>query len=406
MSERISDMIRYVGVNDLAKDIFESQWPLLFGVSYNSYLIVDEKIALVDTAAANFSNEFFNNIRAEIGERKINYLIVNHMEPDHSALISFIRAKYPDIVIVTNAKAVPMIEGFNGITDKIHIVKEGDSLSLGHATLKFYMIPMVHWPETMVTYLEDEKTLFSGDAFGSFGALESGIQDSNVHLYSHKTPLPESISSSDAYSAFEDEMIRYYSNIVGKYGPSVQAALKKLGGLSIARICSTHGPIWEKQVNKVVSLYDRLSKYETSKGVCIVYGSMYGNTEKAAFALASELEKRNIRFVIHNLATENASFAYRDVFKYDTLAVGSPTYNNDIFPPVRNFLHGVFSRMVKNHKFVSFGSYSWVGGSVKMMNEMAKCAGFELISDGLSFKHGYSHSKCDFSSIIDSISIN
>lgn len=404
MSERISDKIRYIGVNDLTKELFESQWPLPYGVCYNSYLIVDDKIALVDTAAANFSNEFFNNIRAEIGDRKINYLIVNHMEPDHSALISFIRAKYPDILIVTNAKAVPMIEGFNGITDKIHIIKEGESLSLGHSTLSFHMIPMVHWPETMVTYLKEEKTLFSGDAFGSFGALESGIRDREVHLYSKKQPLPESLSSTDAYSAFEDEMIRYYSNIVGKYGTSVQSALKKLSGLNIERICSTHGPIWEKHINKVVSLYDRMSRYETEKGVCIVYGSMYGNTEKAAFALASELEKRNIKFAIHNLSSENSSFAYRDVFKYDTIAAGSPTYNNDIFPPVRNFLHGVISRSVKNHKFVSFGSYSWVGGSVRMMNEMAENAGLVLLNDGLAFKHGYSYLKCDFSSIINSIS--
>jgi len=401
MDRHISDRIRYVGVNDLAKDLFENQWPLPFGISYNSYLVIGGKIALIDTAAANFSNEFFTNIRSEIGERKIDYLIVNHMEPDHSALISFIKAKYPNIVIVTNAKAVPMIAGFNGISDNVKVICEGDSLDLDGISLTFHMIPMVHWPETMVTYCKEEATVFSGDAFGAFGAPEEGILDCSASLSKSKHHIQELFS--DTYSSFEDEMIRYYSNIVGKYGSPVQSALKKLSALDISRICSTHGPVWEKATDKVLSLYGRMSRYETSKGVCIVYGSMYGNTEKAAQALACELEKLDIPYSIHNLSVENASYAYRDVFKYDTVAAGSPTYNNDIFPPVREFIYGICSRFVKNRKFVSFGSYSWIGGSVRLMNEMAKDAGMQVISKGLPFKYGYSSQKCDMSLIAKSI---
>ena len=331
---RISDRIRYVGVNDLKKVIFEGLWPLPYGVSYNSYLVIGEKTALIDTAEAGFVGEYMDNIRKELGDRKLYYLVINHMEPDHSSLIAAVKNEYPEITIVTNAKAVPMLKGYYGIEDGIHVVKEGDSLSLGETGLKFFMAPMVHWPETMVTYLEAEKTLFSGDAFGSFGAVDEGITDSVAKLHGNKNV------TEDCFSAFEDEMTRYYSNIVGKYGQTVQAALKKLSGLEIGRICSTHGPVWEKDIHKVIDLYDRLSRYEGEKGVCIVYASMYGNTAKAAKALASELQKRNVPYAIHDLCTENVSFAYRDAFRYSIIVAGAPTYNNDIFPPVYNFMYG------------------------------------------------------------------
>ena len=239
MNRKISEKIRYVGVNDHHKVIFEGMWPLPFGVTYNSYLVVDDKIALIDTAEADFSKEFLSNIRSEIGDRKIDWLVVNHMEPDHSSLMREIRETYPDIQIVTNAKAVPMINGYYGITDNIRIVKEGDTLVLGGATLRFHMAPMVHWPETMVTYLVEEATLFSGDAFGTFGAVDGEITDSGASLCGWLD------KSADCFSEFRDEMTRYYSNIVGKYGQMVQAALKKLSGLEIKRICSTHGPVWE-----------------------------------------------------------------------------------------------------------------------------------------------------------------
>jgi flavorubredoxin len=387
MMEKISDKIRYVGVNDIDKELFEGLWPLPFGVSYNSYLVIDEKIALIDTVEGGFEDEFMANIKKEIGDRKIDFLVINHMEPDHSSLISFIKEAYPDVTIVTNAKAVPMIKGYQNCgIDNIHIVAEGDRLSLGSCELQFFMAPMVHWPETMVTWLASEGTLFSGDAFGTFGALNESLKDGSEY--------------------FCDEMTRYYSNIVGKYGTPVQTALKKLSALDIKRICSTHGPVWEKQIREVVALYDRLSKYEVEHGVCIVYGSMYGNTAAAARELAKELEARGVPYAIHDVAGNvepglGVSGAIRDVFKYDTLAVGSPTYNNNIFPPVETFMKAVSARLVKGRKFYAFGSYTWAGSSVNKLNELAREQEFEIISEGGSFAQAYTPAKCDMAVVAE-----
>lgn len=376
---KLSEKIRYVGVNDTTTELFENQWPLPFGVSYNSYLVVDEKIALIDTAASAFRAEFLSKIKGEIGDRPIDYLIVNHMEPDHSALQGAVRAEYPECTIVTNAKAVPMIEGYQGLTDNIKVVKEGEIISLGAVFLQFFMIPMVHWPETMVTWCPEEKTLFSGDAFGCFKAAPESVTDSNPATYED----------------YKDEMMRYYASIVGKYACPVQTALKKLAGLEIGRICSTHGPVWENHIPQVVGLYDKMSRYEAERGVCLAYGSMYGNTEKAALALAEALKKRGIPVAVHNLAEENYSFALRDVFKYDTIILGSPTYNLGIFPPVRQFMQGICDRMVKDRRFLAFGSFTWSMASVKLLDEMASAAGFGILSEGATFRQGYSAEKFD-----------
>lgn len=382
---RLSERIRFVGVNDRQTKLFERQWPLPFGVSYNSYLVVDEKIALIDTAAVAFKDEFLANIKSEIGDRKIDYLVVNHMEPDHSALQNVIRNEYPDCTIVTNAKAVPMIEGYQGLTDNIQVIKEGETLSLGDISLQFFMVPMVHWPETMVTWCPEEKTLFSGDAFGTFRTFPESVIDSR----------------SDIFNEYKDEMTRYYSNIVGKYAAPVQAALKKLSGLEICRICSTHGPVWESHIPEVVSLYDKFSRYEPLEhGVCLAYGSMYGNTEKAALALAESLKKHNIPFTLHNLNEESYSFALRDVFKYDTVILGSPTYNNGILPPVRQLMEAICDRLVKNRRFFAFGSFTWAAASVRLLNEMATTAGFEILGEGVTFKQGFTSAKFDSESIV------
>ncbi len=383
---RISERIRYVGVSNRDNFLFEGLWPVRYGVSYNSYLVLDEKIALIDTVEAGREEEFLGNIREEIGDKAVDYLIINHMEPDHSSLIKTITEAYPGIRIVTSAKSVPMIKGYHGLSDNmIHVVKEGEKLSLGSCELTFYMAPMVHWPEVMVTWLEEEKTLFSADAFGTFGALGTEIKDL------------ETIEGTD--EPFLNEMTRYYANIVGKFGGPVQTALKKLSGLPIARICSTHGPVWENMIPQVVGLYDRLSRYEAEPGVCIAYGSMYGNTEKAALALAEELKSSGIPVAVHNLNVENVSETLRDVFKYDTLAVGSPTYNGGIFPPVDAFMKAVASRMVKDRRFFAFGSYTWAGMSVKQLNELAAAQGFRIISEGSSFAQAYSAEKCDMTAI-------
>ena len=386
--ERISKKIFSVGVNDTDKTLFEGLWPLPYGVSYNSYIVSDEMVALIDTVEAGFEDEFFGNIRQAVGERPVDYLVVNHMEPDHSSLIDYMLETYPDMKVVANAKAVPMLKGYYNVPEeRIHVVAEMDELSLGGCSLKFYMIPMVHWPETMVTWLECENTVFSGDAFGTFGTVPDSIIDDCGTL-----------------DEYRDEMIRYYSNIVGKYGVPVQTALKKLSGLNVMRICSTHGPVWENEVREVVSLYDRMSRGEVDRGVCIVYGSMYGNTAAAAEALGMELENLDIPYAIHYLAGNNSgvlgiSGALRDVFKYDTIVVGSPTYNNGIFPPVESFMKALQARIIKNRRFYAFGSYTWSASAVNQLNGLAANLGFEILGDGLSFAQAYSKEKCDMSKV-------
>ena len=388
--KKISDRIFYVGVNDDDKVLFEGLWPLPVGVSYNSYIVVDEKVALADTVECGFEEEFLANIDEAIGDRQIDYLVVNHMEPDHSSLVSLILERYPSIIIVANAKTLPMLAGYYGVpAEKVKVIGEGESLSLGSCSLRFHMIPMVHWPETMVTWLEEEGTLFSGDAFGTFGSIDEDVVDNE-----------------DTFEQFRDEMMRYYSNIVGKYGTPVQAALKKLAGLNVQRICSTHGPVWEKNVADVVALYDRMSRYETERGVCIVYGSMYGNTAAAADALAMELEALGVPYAIHDLAGNNAgelgvSGALRDVFKYDTIVVGSPTYNNGIYPPVETFMKALQSRLIKNRRFYAFGSYTWAGASVRLLNEIAAAQNFEILGDGLSFPQAYTREKVDMAAVAE-----
>lgn len=386
--ERISQRIYSVGVNDTDKVLFEGLWPLPYGVSYNSYLVADEKVALVDTVEGGFEEEFIGNIYEAIGDRPIDYLVVNHMEPDHSSLTDYILEKYPELKIIANAKAVPMLKGYYNVPqERILVVAEGDEVSLGECALRFHMIPMVHWPETMVTWLECEHTVFSGDAFGTFGAVPESIVDEEGTLEEYK-----------------DEMMRYYSNIVGKYGTPVQSALKKLAGLNVMRICSTHGPVWENEVSEVIALYDRMSRYEVGRGVCIVYGSMYGNTAAAAEALGAELEKLEVPYAIHDLAGNNSgelgiSGALRDVFKYDTIVVGSPTYNNGIFPPVESFMKALQARLIKNRRFYAFGSYTWSASAVNQLNGLAANLGFEVLGEGLSFAQAYSKEKCDMSKV-------
>lgn len=386
--KKISDRIYSVGVNDDDKELFEGLWPLPFGVSYNSYIVADEKVALIDTVECGFEEEFLSNIKEAIGDRAIDYLVINHMEPDHSSLISYILDRYPDLRIIGNNKTFPMLKGYYRVPeDRVQIVAEGQTLNLGGCRLQFFMTPMVHWPETMVSWLEEEGTVFSGDAFGTFGNAPEQMTDSE-----------------DSFEQYSDEMVRYYSNIVGKYGGPVQSALGKLSSLKISRICSTHGPVWEQNCNKVISLYDRLSRGETQRGVCIVYGSMYGNTAAAADALALECEKIGLPYGIHDLAGNNAgsmgiSGALRDCFLFDTIAVGSPTYNNGIFPPVEMFMRALSARMIKGRRFYAFGSYSWAGASVRALNELAKASSFELLGDGLPFAQSYTREKCDMASV-------
>ena len=341
----ICDNVSYIGVNDRSKARFENLWPLPYGVSYNSYLVSgSDRRALIDTVEADFIANFKHNLEIN-GDIAPDYLVVNHMEPDHSGSIPAIIEAFPSIRIVGNRQTIGMIGGFYGITDPERFieVKDGDSLDLGGLTLKFYLTPMVHWPETMMTYIEERGVLFSGDAFGCFGALNGAVMDSKMDT-----------------SWYFPEMERYYSNIVGKYGRFVQRALAKLKPLKLDYICSTHGPVWHEKLRQVIDLYDRLSRYEAEEGVVIIYGSMYGNTEKVAEEFARQLADNGIRKIrVHNAAKAELSDMIADVFRYKGLIVGAPTYSMHLFPPVEDFMIAMETRELQNRAFMSFGSYTW-----------------------------------------------
>lgn len=349
--KEISDKIFYVGVNDRQKALFENMWPLPYGVSYNSYLIVDEKIVLVDTVDVCYSDIFLKKIADVLDGRKLDYLIIDHMEPDHAGSIRLLRQQYPDVQLVGNKYTFGMLEGFHDITSGLYEVKEGDTLNIGRHQLSFYMAPMVHWPEVMVTYDATDKILFSADAFGTYGTLDGGVIDSEMNV-----------------EHYWEEMIRYYSNIVGKYGNPVQKLLHKLSAFDIQMICSTHGPVWFEHKEKAIEIYDRLSRYEGEDGVVIAYGSMYGNTEQMAEAIASALAENGVRnIVIHDVSKSPASYILKDIFKYKGLIIGSPTYCNSLFPEVESLLSKIEIREVKNRLFGCFGSYSWAGAAVKRL---------------------------------------
>ena len=356
MKTEITNGIHYVGVNDRHKDIFEGLWPLPLGVSYNSYIIDDEKIALVDTVEVDFFTQFLDNIHSVIGDRKIDYVIVNHVEPDHSGSLALIKKYYPEAKIVGNKKTFDMVRGFYRVGEKeddIVEVKNGDTLTLGKHELAFTMIPMVHWPETMATLDTTANVLFSGDAFGCFGALAGAYIDSDMNC-----------------DAFWSEMQRYYSNIVGKYGVPVQQALKKLAGVQIDYICSTHGPVWHEHAARVIAEYDRMSRYATEPGLVVCYGSMYGNTERAAEVIARAASEAGVKnIVMHDVSRSDHSYILSDVFRYGALVVGAPTYNNGLYPQMDMLMSELAERGIKNHVIGIFGSYTWAGQAVKKLME-------------------------------------
>ncbi len=367
---KITDSIFYVGVNDRVTHLFERLWSLRRGVSYNSYVVVDEKIAVVDTVEAAHAADFFRNIERATAGRPVDYLIVNHMEPDHSGSIVALRQRYPEMKIVGNAKTLQMINGYYGISDNVVEVSDGSALSLGNETLTFYLAPMVHWPETMVTYGNVAKILFSGDAFGCFGALDGGVTD-------------EELSFEDYY----DEMVRYYACIVGKYGSPVQKALQKLSSLPIEIIASTHGPVWKCSIDKVVKVYDELSRYSAQRGVVVAYGSMYGNTAGLCEEIACRLREKGVEKIrIYDLSSADISDVLHDIFLYRGLVIASPTYNNELFPPVRELLEKISERTVKGRLFGFVGSYTWASAALKRFADKAEKCGWETLPCNVEMK--------------------
>lgn len=361
----------YVGVNDRKKEKFEGLWPLPNGVSYNSYLIVDEKVCLIDTVEADFFSQFIENIREVIGDRPIDYIVTHHMEPDHSGSFALMRKYYPEVQVVGNKKSFDLLKGFYGLSGGEVEVKNGDTLCLGRHTLKFFLTPMVHWPETMMSLDEASQTLFTGDAFGCFGALNGGLVDSEINC-----------------EPFWLEMVRYYSNIVGKYGTPVQNALKKLAGEQFDYICSTHGPVWHEHLQRVVGLYDRMSRYETERGLVICYGTMYGNTERMAEEIARAASQAGVKnIVVYNVSKTHHSYIIRDVFRYKGLIVGAPTYNTGLYHEMDVLLSELANRDIKDHLLGWFGSYGWASKAVSKIREWNETAlHFEAVGEPVEMK--------------------
>ena len=345
---KISDNIFYVGVNDHEIDLFEGQYVVPNGMAYNSYVILDEKIAVMDSVDLRFADQWINNVKAVLGDRDPDYLIVQHMEPDHSSSVMRFSECFKDATIVASAKAFNMMKGFFGkdFADNRIIASEGDILSLGVRELKFITAPMVHWPEVILTYDEYDKILFSADAFGKFGAL-------------------------DVEEDWACEARRYYFGIVGKYGAQVQALLKKAAGLDIRTICSLHGPVLTENLGYYLNLYDTWSGYrpETS-GVCIAYASIYGNTKAAAELLCDELTKRGVKVAISDLARCDMHEAIEDAFRYDRLVLASSTYNADVFPFMKEFINHLTERNYQNRRVAFIENGSWAPMATKVMKGM------------------------------------
>ena len=354
-TRNVSDSVVWVGGSDRRLALFENLFPIPRGVSYNSYVILDEKTALLDTADSSITLQFLENVRATLGDRPLDYLIVNHMEPDHCATIETLLPYYPNLKIVGNAKTFQMMRQFFDfdVDSRALVVKEGDALELGQHTLRFYTAPMVHWPEVMVSYEESEKILFSADAFGTFGAVDGGLFNDEV----------------DFDKDWLDDARRYYSNIVGKYGAQVQAALKKLSGLDIQTICPLHGPIWRSDLGYLLGKYDLWSRYEPEdKAVAIFYASMYGHTENAANILADSLAAAGVKDVkVYDVSSTHVSELISQVFRCSHIVLACPTYNNSIYPAMYNFLHDMKSLLVQNRTVGIIENGTWNPASGKLM---------------------------------------
>ncbi len=341
----VSDSIRYIGVYDDTIDLFEGQYPVPQGISYNSYLILDEKVALMDTVDQRATAKWLDNLEEALGGRTIDYLIVSHMEPDHAGSLFKIAELYPEMTIVGNAKTFPMISQFFPIdlTGRTLVVKEGDTLSLGRHTLTFTMAPMVHWPEVMMTYESEEKIVFSADAFGRFGDPESGEE-------------------------WMPEARRYFINIVGKYGAQVQAVLKKVGGLDVRTICPLHGPVLQDNLGFYIGLYDTWSSYRPEeKGLLIAYASIHGHTAEAAAYLADQLKAKGETVELINLGRADLSEAVAQAFRFDRMVLACSTYDGGIFTPMDAFLHRLRAKSYQNRTVYLVENGTWAPMAAKQM---------------------------------------
>ena len=348
----ITDAIKYIGADDKDLDLFESQYVIPNGVSYNSYVILDEKVAVMDTIDQRRTDEWLANLERELDGRNVDYIVVSHLEPDHAASLQVLAEKYPEAKLIGNAKTFNMIPQFfsiDNLADRSVTVKEGDTVSLGKHTLQFFMAPMVHWPEVMVAYEQSEKILFSADGFGKFGAL-------------------------DVDEDWACEARRYYFNIVGKYGMQVQALLKKAAGLDIQMICPLHGPILKENLGYYIGLYDTWSKYEPEdEGIVIAYASIHGNTGKAAKKFSEILEAKGAKkVVVTDLSRDDMAEAVEDAFRYDTLVLACATYDGGLFPCMEDFLHHLKAKNYQKRKIAFMENGSWAPTAAKNMKAIVE----------------------------------
>ena len=354
---KVTEDIVWVGASDRRLALFENIFPIPRGVSYNSYVLLDEKTVLLDTVDASVAGQFFENLEHVLDGRKLDYLIVNHMEPDHCAMIGDLVRRYPEVQVVGNTKTFGMIKQFFGtdFAERAVTVKEGDTLATGAHTLHFVMAPMVHWPEVMVTYDEKDKVLFAADGFGTFGALNGNIFADEV----------------DFDRDWLDDARRYYTNIVGKYGASVQALLKKASGLEIAVICPLHGPIWRENLGYILEKYQKWSTYEAEdRAVVILYATMYGNTASAADALAGRLAAKGVKKIaVYDVSNTHVSELISEIFRASHVVFAAPTYNGGIYPVMENLLADMKALAVQNKTVALMENGTWAPMTAKQMRE-------------------------------------
>lgn len=372
---KITDNLFWVGGSDRRIEYFENIFPLSRGVSYNSYLLLDEKTVLFDAADHAVGRQFLENVRAVLDGRSLDYLIINHMEPDHCAMIEDLVLRYPEMKLIGNAKTFPMISQFFDldIKDRCITVKEGETFCSGAHTLHFVMAPMVHWPEAMMTYDETAKILFSADAFGTFNALNGTIFNDEV----------------DFDRDWLDEARRYYTNIVGKYGMQVQNVLKKASGLDIRMLCPLHGPIWRTDLDYIIGKYDTWSRYEPEeKGVLIAYASMYGNTENMAEIFAVMLAEAGVKNIrMHNISKTHVSELIADSFRYSHIVLAAPTYNNGIYPLMSNYLEDMEALALQNRTVAVLGNGTWAPQSTKLIaSRISEMKNMKLLETTVTIK--------------------
>ena len=391
---KITSDIKYIGVNDYDIDLFEGMYRVPKGMSYNSYAILDEKIAIVDTVDKRFTSQCLENIQKVLGNQKPDYLIVQHMEPDHSANIMNFVKKYPEVMLVASAAAFRMMMNFFGtdFVDKRIVVSDGDILSLGKHQLTFVTAPMVHWPEVIVTYDSTAKILFSADGFGKFGAIDDGAleikaletETLKTETLETKTLDAEALEKeiSDTEADWACEARRYYIGIVGKYGVQVQNLLKKLADKEIQMICPLHGPVLSKDIGYYVGLYNTWSNYQPEEeGIFIAYTSVYGNTKEAVLLLEAKLKEKGCpKVIVKDLARCDMAETVADAFCYPQMVLATTTYNGDIFPPMREFINCLRERNFSNRKVALIENGSWASVAAKIMKErLEKCKGISFM---------------------------